>query len=197
MRVLLLSPYPHRISKPIEQAGDEWYATADRITPNNCNGYDMLVSFGYRHILPQPILKMFGTRAVNVHIALLPWNKGAHPNFWAWYDGTPHGVTIHVMDAGIDTGPIIASRRVEMNPADHTFASSYDVLMAEADALFALQWPRIRTGQYELRSHRGGSFHFAKELPSLADGWNSPVSSVTRQKDAATSGLVVPSNVAE
>lgn len=197
MRVLLLSPYPHRISKPIEEAGDEWHATADRITPDDCNGFDMLVSFGYRHILRKPILDLFGVRAINMHIALLPWNKGAHPNVWAWLDGTPHGVTIHVMDKGLDTGPIITCSRVEMNPADHTFASSYDALMNEAELLFARECNRLRTGDYALREHSGGSFHFAKELPDFPQGWNTPVASLIRQKEAATMGRVVASNVAE
>lgn len=84
-----------------------------------------------------------------------------------------------------------------MNPDNHTFATSYDVLMAEADAVFSRHWPRIRAGNYELRCHRGGSFHMARDLPDLPQGWNTPVLLALRQNDAATSGRVVPSNVAE
>lgn len=45
---------------------------------------------------------------MNLHISYLPWNKGADPNFWSCIDGTPAGVTLHHIDAGVDTGDIIA-----------------------------------------------------------------------------------------
>ena len=51
----------------------------------------MLVSFGYRFILPGDLLARFPDRAVNLHIAYLPWNRGAHPNVWSAYEGTPAG----------------------------------------------------------------------------------------------------------
>jgi len=202
MRVLLLSPYPHRISGPIEQAGDEWHATADRITPDDCDGFDMLVSFGYKYILKPDVLDRFRTRAINIHIAALPWNRGYHPNVWAWLTDTPHGVTIHRINEGIDTGPIMFQMLVKMNPENHTFATSYEFLMGAADDMFARLWKtNIRTGNYQLAANHGGSHHFARELPAhcLPDGWNTPVlvGRELYQKDAATIGRVVASNVVE
>ena len=40
-------------------------------------GFTFLVSYGYRHILRKNVLDLFPDRAVNLHIAYLPWNRGA------------------------------------------------------------------------------------------------------------------------
>ena len=44
------------------------------------DGTELLVSHGYRHILPPQLLRALEAPAVNLHISLLPWNRGAHPN---------------------------------------------------------------------------------------------------------------------
>ena len=38
--------------------------------------------------------------------------QGAHPNFWSFYDNTPSGVTIHLIDAGIDTGDVLYQKKL-------------------------------------------------------------------------------------
>ena len=38
-----------------------------------------------------------------MHISYLPFNRGAHPNYWSFKDNSPKGVTIHFIDNGIDT----------------------------------------------------------------------------------------------
>src|SRR5690606_983365 len=102
MRVLILAGTEAQADALREVVGDvPW--TSEKDIPEA----DLLVSFGYRHIL-----KDLSVPAVNIHISMLPWNRGADPNFWSWLDHTPKGVTVHLMDQGIDTGPIIAQREV-------------------------------------------------------------------------------------
>jgi methionyl-tRNA formyltransferase len=65
--------------------------------------------------LPPTILALPRLGALNAHPSLLPENRGPDPLFWTFHDGAREtGVTIHLMDAGFDTGPILAQRRVEI-----------------------------------------------------------------------------------
>lgn len=54
----------------------------------------------------------------NVHPGYLPWGRGYYPVVWAIVEGEPAGATLHQIDAGIDTGPIVAQRRVEVSDVD-------------------------------------------------------------------------------
>ena len=68
---------------------------------------DFYVSFGYKKIIPKNILKYAKRPIINLHMSFLPFNRGAHPNFWSFVNKTPSGVTIHEINNGVDTGPII------------------------------------------------------------------------------------------
>lgn len=139
----------------------------------------LVVTHGYRRILRPP-----PERGVNVHISYLPWNRGADPNLWSWIDGTPKGVTIHRIDEGVDTGNVIAQRRVDLAPT-HTLASSYVALQAQALALFREAWPRIREGRANSRPQpQGGTFHRMADRQAvehlLRRGWDTPVADLIR-----------------
>ena len=75
--------------------------------------YDLIISFGYCKIINRSILDRIKCPIINLHISYLPFNRGAHPNFWSFFDNTPSGVTIHLIDEGIDTGPIIYQKIVK------------------------------------------------------------------------------------
>ena len=73
---------------------------------------DLIICFGYRHILKNNFLSQCRCPIVNLHTSYLPFNRGAHPNFWSFYDNTPSGVSIHLIDKGIDTGPILFQKKI-------------------------------------------------------------------------------------
>ncbi|HEX6888779.1 MAG TPA: phosphoribosylglycinamide formyltransferase [Candidatus Nanopelagicales bacterium] len=80
---------------------------------------DWVVSAGFMRLLGPAVLSAFPLRVVNTHPALLPSFPGAH----AVRDALAHGVrvtgsTIHLVDEGVDTGPIIDQRAVEVDPDD-------------------------------------------------------------------------------
>lgn len=82
-------------------------------------GCDLIVCAGFMRRLKDPILSDFAGRIVNVHPSLLP----AFPGRSAWAQAFDAGVretgcTVHFIDAGIDTGPIIAQSRVPILPED-------------------------------------------------------------------------------
>ena len=80
---------------------------------------DLLVSAGFMRILGVDFLARFPDRVLNTHPALLP----AFPGASAVREALEHGVkirgcTVHVVDAGIDTGPIVAQAAVAVEPDD-------------------------------------------------------------------------------
>jgi methionyl-tRNA formyltransferase len=80
---------------------------------------ELLVVIAYGHILPVAILDLPLHGCLNIHTSLLPAYRGAAPIQWAIANGeTITGVTIMKMDAGLDTGPILAQRDTPILPED-------------------------------------------------------------------------------
>ena len=80
---------------------------------------DLVVSAGFMKIVGPAVLEAFGGRLINTHPALLPAFPGAHAVRDALAAGVPvTGATVHVVDAGVDTGPVLARREVAVLPGD-------------------------------------------------------------------------------
>lgn len=80
---------------------------------------DLVVSAGFMRILGAGFLARFPARVVNTHPALLPAFPGAHGVRDALaYGVTVTGCTLHLVDAGVDTGPILAQVAVAIEPGD-------------------------------------------------------------------------------
>ncbi len=141
-----------------------------------------LVSYGYRYILKPDLLAKLPDRAVNLHISLLPWNRGADPNLWSFLDDTPKGVSIHYLDDGIDTGDVLFQREVVFSDTKaETLATTYDKLNLEIQSLFQDQWNAIKKGRCRHRPQTGpGSFHTSADRTAvsarLTNGWETPIS---------------------
>lgn len=80
---------------------------------------DWVVSAGFMRILGPQVLRKFPDRIINTHPSLLPSFPGAH----AIDDALAHGVkvtgcTVHIIDSGVDTGPILAQVAVKIEPGD-------------------------------------------------------------------------------
>jgi len=141
---------------------------------------DFVVSHGFRHILGAPLLQQLGPAIINLHISLLPWNRGADPNLWSFLEDSPAGVTIHQMDEGIDTGPVLLQRELHFEDTE-TLRSSYEALQEEIASLFMKNWPALRSGSIVPRAQPvGGSLHRLRDKePYLsllsAHGWDTPV----------------------
>jgi methionyl-tRNA formyltransferase len=89
---------------------------------------DVLVVAAFGQILRQPVLELAPHGCVNIHASLLPRWRGAAPIQYAIHAGDAEtGVTIMKMDAGLDTGPMIASRAIPIAP-DDTAAALHDRL---------------------------------------------------------------------
>ncbi len=78
---------------------------------------ELVVLAGYMHLLTRPFLARFPQRVVNVHPSLLPAFPGAHPIEDALAAGAETtGVTVHLVDDGIDTGPVLRQVAVAVEP---------------------------------------------------------------------------------
>jgi formyltetrahydrofolate-dependent phosphoribosylglycinamide formyltransferase len=80
---------------------------------------DLVVSAGFMKLVGPAVLGAFGGRLINTHPALLPAFPGAHAVRDALEAGVPvTGATVHVVDAGIDTGPVLTQQQVPVLPGD-------------------------------------------------------------------------------
>jgi methionyl-tRNA formyltransferase len=97
---------------------------------------DVVLVFG-TGLLGEPLIDAFPGRIVNIHLGLSPYYRGAGTNFWPLVNGEPEycGATIHVLDRGVDTGPIIAHVRPAIAPADGPHDIGNKTIVAAAAAL--------------------------------------------------------------
>ena len=82
-------------------------------------GVELAVLAGYMHILRPEFFESFGGRVVNTHSAPLPEFPGAHPIEDVLAAGVPEtAATVHWVDEGVDTGPVIRAVRVPVEAGD-------------------------------------------------------------------------------
>lgn len=80
---------------------------------------DLVVCAGFMRILPPVVVDALSPRMINTHPALLPLFPGAHAVRDALAAGaTETGVTVHVIDTGVDTGPVIAQESLAVLPGE-------------------------------------------------------------------------------
>ncbi|WP_053352845.1 phosphoribosylglycinamide formyltransferase [Leucobacter musarum] len=79
----------------------------------------LVVSAGLMRILPPGFVREFSPRLINTHPALLPAFPGAHAVRDALAAGAERtGVTVHVIDEGVDTGPVLRQAAVDVQPGE-------------------------------------------------------------------------------
>jgi methionyl-tRNA formyltransferase len=183
MNVLALGKMPSPLVPIIRDSGCN---VAERSAPVDedylgRNAVDFIVSYGYRHILEKSVIEHLGGTIINLHISLLPWNRGADPNLWSFLENTPKGVTIHYVDEGLDTGDIISQLELFFDEQNDTLKTTYEKLSQQMVELFKNNWPNILSGNIMRKKQPSfGSFHRLKDKERfnylLAEkGWETPV----------------------
>ena len=105
------------------------------IKTNDVEKADLIISFGYKHIINQNILNIVKRPIINLHISYLPFNRGSHPVFWSFVENTPKGVSIHEIDKEIDLGNIIFRKKYIFKKKNLTFQEAYLMLICEIEKL--------------------------------------------------------------
>ena len=91
-------------------------------------------------------------------------------------------MTIHLIDEGVVTGPIVYQRYVNFENDEKTFVKTYERLVAEIESLFDDEAENILFDKWESKPQRGkGSVHFMRDLPIQFAGWNSIIDDELRR----------------
>ena len=144
---------------------------------------ELLVVVAYGLILPRAVLAIPRLGCLNIHASLLPRWRGAAPIQRAILAGDPEtGVTIMQMDAGLDTGPILAQRTVRIEPLA-TSAALHDVLAQQGaplllDVIAALE---NGTARPQPQSTEGVSYAHKLEKREAMIDWTGDAAAIARQ----------------
>lgn len=116
---------------------------------------DLIIVVAYGKILPVDILMLPAFGCINVHASLLPKYRGAAPIQWALINGeTKTGVTIIMMDEGLDTGDILFQKEIEILEEDN--AETLSKKLSELGAFLLIETIRkIKEGSIERISQVG------------------------------------------
>jgi len=125
---------------------------------------DLIVVVAYGQILPQSLLDLPPRGCINVHTSLLPRWRGAAPIQWAIASGdTETGVTLMRMDAGLDTGPMIAAVRTPITGSD-TGATLHDRLAVLGAQLLVATLPEYLAGRLTPRVQPAEGVTIARKI---------------------------------
>ncbi len=112
----------YEIVQPGSIRTEEFYNLVKNINP------DIIVVVAFGHILPENILESPRLATLNIHASLLPKYRGPAPIQWAIINCEKEtGVTLMLMDQGLDTGDILLDSKIEISP-DDTAGSLHDRL---------------------------------------------------------------------
>lgn len=108
---------------------------------------DLIVCAGFMRLLGEPVLAAFPGRIVNTHPALLPAFAGAHAVRDALAAGVKvTGCTVMFVDEGVDTGPIVAQRAVEVREDDNEGTLQERIKGVERELVVATIGTMVRSG---------------------------------------------------
>ncbi len=156
---------------------------------------DFIISYNYKYIIKEEVVDRMKGRIINLHISLLPYNRGADPNAWSFLESTPRGITIHMIDKSIDKGPILVQKEVFINENKETLRSSYEKLHKEIQELFRSYWNDIKYEKIKPKPQNSkGSMHHKKDFKKieylLSDkGWDTPIMEFKKRYESLIRGL--------
>ena len=164
------SPYEERIfelcgARDVDVLRDVDVNDPAVIDALRCKAIDLAVLAWWPSILKMDAIDAVPRGWINLHPSLLPYNRGKHPYYWSIVEGTPFGVTIHLVDEGIDSGPILFQKRIDVTPAD-TGETLYDKGRQQVVQLFKDHLPEILAGDLHPvpQDESIATRHFAKQL---------------------------------
>jgi methionyl-tRNA formyltransferase len=183
MKVLHLGPQDAHDAVAKALAPDT-VVTLDELDLPGWEMADFIVSYRYRHRIPKAVIDRFPHRIINVHCGLTWVCRGVRPTFFSLLHDLPMGVTIHEVDEGWDTGPVLRWCGY--------YRPSWDEdTLEEAwknhnnTALLCLKncWYLIKRGNFAPRYGKGPLFtmkDFDKVWPLLPRGWQTTVAELRK-----------------
>ena len=164
MKVLVLGPNQNLLLPLF--TNDSVETTSEPLQPDSLSikNFDFAISFGYRHMISQECIEIISGNILNIHISLLPWNKGSNPNIWSWLENSPKGVSVHWVTDQLDAGDIALQKEVSLDKND-TLSRTYEILQNEATELFNKLWNDIGIAGAKRSQQSGiGNMHRKSDL---------------------------------
>ena len=168
MKILFLGLESNILYKELLKIENEMDILSTKITKEDVINYEFIISFGYNHIIKKEVIDLFkNNNIINLHISYLPYNRGADPNLWSILENTPSGVTIHLVDKGLDTGDILLQERVFFDYNTDTLETSYNKLMTTITNLFLSNWDLLKNNKILTipQYNHNKSLHYLKNRP--------------------------------
>ncbi|MEY9127592.1 formyltransferase family protein [Bradyrhizobium yuanmingense] len=127
--------------------------------------FDLGLLAWWPKLIRQPLLSLARRGFINTHPSLLPYGRGKHYNFWSIVDRVPFGVSLHMVDEGVDSGDIVAQLEIPYGWED-TGGSLYRKAIDAMLTLVQEAYPRLRNLDFETRHQdlAAGTFHRGSEL---------------------------------
>ena len=114
---------------------------------------DLVVLAGYMRILSPAFIQPFAGRIINIHPADTHRHQGLHAYEWAFDNKLPETkITVHLVDEGLDTGPILAQQTVDLRGADTLAEVERRGLAVEHEVYARTLAELIKNGRYAERS---------------------------------------------
>jgi phosphoribosylglycinamide formyltransferase-1 len=132
---------PHQVVNPASYSNREAFDEA-LIEVLKEYQVELIVLAGYMRLISARVLQAFPWKIINIHPSLLPAFPGLNAQEQAWQYGVKYsGCTVHFVDEGMDTGPIIAQRVVPVLPGD-TVTDLTDRILKEEHRLYpqVIRW---------------------------------------------------------
>jgi folate-dependent phosphoribosylglycinamide formyltransferase PurN len=144
-------------------------SSPDEVTLMSATNPDVALVFG-TGILREPFLSAFEGRILNIHLGLSPYYRGAGTNFWPLVNREPEyvGATIHYLDAGIDTGPILAHARPHIERGDGPHDVGNKTIVAAAHTLLRAAAAHVAGVAHAVPQWGGGRLYQRKDFSADA-----------------------------
>jgi phosphoribosylglycinamide formyltransferase-1 len=136
-------------------------------------GVELVCLAGYKKIVSPPFVEAFPNRILNIHPTLLPSFPGLKPHWQAITYGVKiSGATVHLVDKGVDTGPIVVQCAVPVSPEDNPESLAEKVLKWEHRIYpQAVKW--FTEGRVKIDGRKvvveGADYSSLPVVPSLED----------------------------
>lgn len=169
----------------IRTFGDDVTIKTDRFDLDylKANAINFIVSDRTQFLIKPDIIDYLPRRIVNLHPSYLPWGRGYHPNYWSIRESFPHGVTLHFIDEGIDTGDIVAQTQCFYSEHE-SLRDTYNRLRRFMVDLFKSCWPELREGSMtgKPQDKNDGCLHYKRDFEGhferLPDGWDTKIRNI-------------------
>ena len=129
---------------------------------------DLIITCYWPYLLTSEMIAIPKYGCINFHPALLPKNRGWYPSVWEVMEGGHAGVTLHLIDEGADTGPVIAQMSFDVGETD-TGGSIYNKSRFQMVLLFRSIWDILYSYgiNTEEQDHSIATYHSKKETNAL------------------------------